>query len=30
MSSKGDVSLIHMNGRVYDPLPGRFGTPDPI
>ena len=24
-----DVGLIHMNGRVYDPLLGRFGTPDP-
>ncbi|HEY7550089.1 MAG TPA: RHS repeat-associated core domain-containing protein, partial [Hyphomicrobiaceae bacterium] len=23
------VGLIHMNGRVYDPLLGRFGTPDP-
>ena len=22
-----DVDLIHMNGRVYDPLLGRFGTP---
>jgi RHS repeat-associated protein len=25
-----DVGLIHMNGRVYDPLLGRFGTPDPM
>ncbi len=25
-----DVDLIHMNGRVYDPLLGRFGTPDPM
>jgi RHS repeat-associated protein len=25
-----DVGLIHMNGRVYDPLIGRFGTPDPM
>jgi RHS repeat-associated protein len=25
-----DVDLVHMNGRVYDPLRGRFGTPDPI
>jgi RHS repeat-associated protein len=25
----GDVSLVHMNGRVYDPLLGRFGSPDP-
>jgi RHS repeat-associated protein len=24
------VGLIHMNGRVYDPLLGRFGTPDPM
>ncbi len=24
-----DVGLVHMNGRVYDPLIGRFGTPDP-
>ena len=24
-----DVGLVHMNGRVYDPLLGRFGTPDP-
>ena len=24
-----DVGLIHMNGRVYDPMLGRFGTPDP-
>ncbi len=25
-----DVGLVHMNGRVYDPLLGRFGTPDPM
>jgi RHS repeat-associated protein len=24
-----EVGLIHMNGRVYDPMLGRFGTPDP-
>ncbi|WP_101757247.1 RHS repeat domain-containing protein [Oceanicoccus sp. KOV_DT_Chl] len=24
------VELIHMNGRVYDPLIGRFLSPDPI
>ncbi|MCS7063721.1 MAG: hypothetical protein NZM04_06730, partial [Methylacidiphilales bacterium] len=24
-----EVNLIHMNGRVYDPLLGRFNTPDP-
>jgi RHS repeat-associated protein len=24
------VGLVHMNGRVYDPLLGRFGTPDPM
>ena len=24
-----DVGLVHMNGRVYDPLLARFGTPDP-
>lgn len=24
------VGLIHMNGRVYDPLIGRFVSPDPI
>jgi hypothetical protein len=24
------VGLIHMNGRVYDPLLARFGTPDPM
>jgi RHS repeat-associated protein len=24
------VGLIHMNGRVYDPLLGRFGSPDPM
>jgi hypothetical protein len=23
----GDVGLVHMNGRVYDPLIARFGTP---
>jgi RHS repeat-associated protein len=23
------VGLVHMNGRVYDPLLARFGTPDP-
>ena len=23
------VALVHMNGRVYDPLLGRFGTADP-
>jgi RHS repeat-associated protein len=26
----GSVGLIHMNGRVYDPLLGRFGSPDPM
>jgi RHS repeat-associated protein len=25
-----EVGLIHMNGRVYDPLIARFGTPDPM
>ena len=25
-----DVDLVHMNGRVYDPLLARFGTPDPM
>jgi RHS repeat-associated protein len=25
-----DVGLVHMNGRVYDPLLARFGTPDPM
>jgi RHS repeat-associated protein len=25
-----EVGLVHMNGRVYDPLLGRFGTPDPM
>ena len=25
-----DVGLIHMNGRVYDPMLCRFGTPDPM
>jgi RHS repeat-associated protein len=24
-----EVALIHMNGRVYDPVIGRFTTPDP-
>ncbi len=24
-----EIGLIHMNGRVYDPLLGRFMTPDP-
>lgn len=24
-----DVQLVHMNGRVYDPLLGRFGSADP-
>ena len=24
------VSLVHMNGRVYDPYVGRFLSPDPI
>jgi RHS repeat-associated protein len=24
-----DVGLIHMNGRVYDPLTGQFGSADP-
>lgn len=24
------VGLIHMNGRVYDPVMGRFLTPDPL
>jgi RHS repeat-associated protein len=24
-----DVGLVHMNGRVYDPLIGRFGSADP-
>jgi len=24
-----EVNLVHMNGRVYDPLLGRFGTADP-
>jgi RHS repeat-associated protein len=23
------IGLVHMNGRVYDPLLARFGTPDP-
>lgn len=25
-----DFGLVHMNGRVYDPLIARFGTPDPM
>jgi RHS repeat-associated protein len=25
-----EVGLIHMNGRVYDPLVARFGSPDPM
>lgn len=25
-----EVGLIHMNGRVYDPLIGRFISPDPL
>jgi RHS repeat-associated protein len=25
-----DVGLIHMNGRIYDPMIGRFMQPDPI
>jgi RHS repeat-associated protein len=25
-----ELGLIHMNGRVYDPLLGRFMTPDPF
>ena len=25
-----DVSLVHMNGRVYDPDLGRFLSPDPV
>lgn len=25
-----DLGLIDMNGRVYDPLAGRFTTPDPV
>ncbi len=25
-----ELALIHMNGRVYDPLLGRFMTPDPF
>jgi RHS repeat-associated protein len=25
-----DIGLIDMNGRVYDPLAGRFTTPDPV
>jgi hypothetical protein len=24
------VGVVHMNGRVYDPMLGRFGTPDPM
>lgn len=26
----GDIDLIHMNGRMYDPHLGRFLSPDPI
>lgn len=25
-----ELSLIHMNGRIYDPVLGRFMTPDPF
>jgi RHS repeat-associated protein len=25
-----DVGLIHMNGRIYDPMIGRFMQPDPV
>ncbi len=25
-----DVALIHMNGRIYDPIIGRFLSPDPF
>ncbi len=25
-----NVALIHMNGRVYDPVSGRFLSPDPV
>jgi RHS repeat-associated protein len=25
-----EVGLVHMNGRVYDPLIGRFGSADPM
>jgi RHS repeat-associated protein len=25
-----NVALIHMNGRVYDPIAGRFLSPDPV
>jgi RHS repeat-associated protein len=25
-----EIALIHMNGRVYDPVLGRFMTPDPF
>jgi RHS repeat-associated protein len=25
-----DLGLVHMNGRIYDPLLGRFLSPDPI
>ena len=24
-----NVGVVHMNGRVYDPLIGRFGSADP-
>jgi RHS repeat-associated protein len=24
-----DLSLVHLNGRVYDPMTGRFTSPDP-
>lgn len=25
-----EIALVHMNGRIYDPLIGRFITPDPF
>jgi RHS repeat-associated protein len=25
-----DLGLIHMNGRIYDPVPGRFLSADPV
>jgi RHS repeat-associated protein len=25
-----EIALIHMNGRIYDPMVGRFMTPDPL